>query len=366
MTRPTRPQVMAAFEDIRRAPGQAGSYAPHKPLMLLLALARVQQHLPRLAPFASVEPTLSELLTEFGPTGAAKRRHLPFWHLGTDQQGALWQFNGPPELTQRPAGATPSLGELRQEGVSAGLAQPIHDALVRDPALLREVAQRLLDASFPETLHADIATAVGLDLNGAMHRADEPTPAFVPTSSAAACAVSTCAWATCRPGSRPRTSSGTTWAGRTWNPTASRCARCTTSCSTWARSRSSPASSGWSSASMPSLAIADRAVPWHPMVNRCSDRRTPRHCRRQSFSPGISGGCSSDLSGAGIERRTSKIAIHPNIGDGSGKAITRCISAPVVEQAATSARLAFARRPRAAADGALQSSAGTPTDRRYA
>jgi putative restriction endonuclease len=170
--------VLAAFEDIRRAPGQAGSYAPHKPLMLLLALARVQQHLPRLAPFASVEPTLSELLTEFGPTGAAKRRHLPFWHLGTDQQGALWQFNGPPELTQRPAGATPSLGELRQEGVSAGLAQPIHDALVRDPALLREVAQRLLDASFPNTLHADIATAVGLNLDGATHRAEEPTPAF--------------------------------------------------------------------------------------------------------------------------------------------------------------------------------------------
>ncbi|MCK7497187.1 MAG: hypothetical protein MZW92_44930 [Comamonadaceae bacterium] len=53
---------------------------------------------------------------------------------------------------------------------------------------------------------------------------------------------------------RPRTSSGTTSADRTSSPTVWRCARCTTSCSIWARSRSSPRSTASSSASTRSRA----------------------------------------------------------------------------------------------------------------
>jgi len=115
----TAERVLDAFERIRRAQAE-GRYAPHKPLLLLLALARIQQGQPRLAPLAAVEPGLEALLNEFGPTGSASRRHLPFWHLGTDAQGGPWQVNGPAKLLERPAGATPTLGELRQDGVTAG------------------------------------------------------------------------------------------------------------------------------------------------------------------------------------------------------------------------------------------------------
>ena len=87
-----------------------------------------------------------------------------FWHLGTDKQGELWQRVGPQSLLLRPAGATPTLGELRQEGVQAGFAPDIFDALRQTPGLLQDLARRVLDAYFPETLQADIAAVIGLDL----------------------------------------------------------------------------------------------------------------------------------------------------------------------------------------------------------
>ena len=62
-------EVLDAFENIRRAQ-RAGVYAPHKPLLILLALARVQRSEPRLVDFTTVEAPLKQLLTEFGPTNA--------------------------------------------------------------------------------------------------------------------------------------------------------------------------------------------------------------------------------------------------------------------------------------------------------
>jgi putative restriction endonuclease len=159
-------QVLVAFEGIRRAQ-RNGQYAPHKPLLLLLALARVQHGESRLAPFIAVERKLKELLTEFGPTNAQERRHLPFWHLRTDQDGALWQVTGPAALLQRLPGNTPTLGELRDAGVLGGFSPQIYEALKGDPQLLREVAARVLEAFFPATLQPDIAASVGLELEPA-------------------------------------------------------------------------------------------------------------------------------------------------------------------------------------------------------
>lgn len=158
-------EVLDAFENIRRAQ-RAGVYAPHKPLLILLALARAQRGEPRLVDFTSVEAPLKQLLTEFGPTNAGNTRHYPFWHLATDRKGGLWELSGPRELLKRPAGATPTLGELRLNHVKGGFAADIDEALRHIPGLLQAVASRVLDAYFPSTLHADIAAAVGLDLAG--------------------------------------------------------------------------------------------------------------------------------------------------------------------------------------------------------
>ena len=157
--------VLEAFENIRRAQS-AGVYAPHKPLLILLALARVQRGEPRLVEFTQIDGLMKQLLTEFGRTGAANSRHNPFWHLATDGQGALWDFQRPPDWHDRPAGATPTLGELKQRQLRAGFSQSIDDALRHAPGLLATVAARVLEAYFPATLQGDIAACLGLDLNG--------------------------------------------------------------------------------------------------------------------------------------------------------------------------------------------------------
>ncbi len=153
--------VLKAFERIRVF--QRGSQrAVHKPLLILLALARIAQGLPRTMHFGEVEDTLRQLLTEFGPSSAPKTPHNPFWHLQTD---GLWRLNGPSSLLNRAPAATPNLSELREPSVTAGFAPEVDAALRKDPALRAQLAHQLLDAHFPDTLHGDILQALGLDLS---------------------------------------------------------------------------------------------------------------------------------------------------------------------------------------------------------
>ena len=160
---PTDEQVLHAFESVRRAQ-RDGQWAPHKPLLMLLALARVQRDEPRLVAFSDVDAPMKALLKEFGPSSAPGSRHYPFWHLQSDGDGAVWQLNGPAALLARPKASTPNLGELRSQQVMGGFTEDVDRALRRSPALLRAAARRVLDAFFPATLHDDIAAAVGLDL----------------------------------------------------------------------------------------------------------------------------------------------------------------------------------------------------------
>ncbi len=170
-------EVLDVFENIRRAQ-RAGVYAPHKPMLILLALARVQGGEPRLVEFGAIDSLMKQLLLEFGPSGAAKSRHYPFWHLSTDGNGKLWDLSGPEEILQRPAAATPNLGELLAHHIKGGFPIEIDEALRHLPGLLEAVASRMLDAYFPATLHADIAATLGLDLDRAYEVREEESPAL--------------------------------------------------------------------------------------------------------------------------------------------------------------------------------------------
>jgi putative restriction endonuclease len=67
-------QTLALFDRLRRAQNN-GRYAPHKPLLVLLALARIQRGEARLVPFAKVDKPLQNLLAEFGPTNSFPGGH---------------------------------------------------------------------------------------------------------------------------------------------------------------------------------------------------------------------------------------------------------------------------------------------------
>ena len=61
--------------------------SPHKPLLILLSLARFQQGKPRLVGYGDIEKQLVELLSNFGPVSAKNTPQLPFWHLTSDGFG---------------------------------------------------------------------------------------------------------------------------------------------------------------------------------------------------------------------------------------------------------------------------------------
>jgi len=154
----TRDEVIQAFDAIRV--WQNGDRrAVHKPLLVLLALSRINESAPPTIDWNDAEPLLRQLLEEFGPDGSATTRHYPFWHLRTD---GLWKLDGPSTILNRPAGATPTLAELRQNHVRGGFSDPIYAALKDDPELISIVAQRIVEAHFPETIRGDVLDTVGL------------------------------------------------------------------------------------------------------------------------------------------------------------------------------------------------------------
>ncbi len=134
-----------------------GARAPHKPLLLLYCLGRLQRTGSTRVSYAEAEPSLKSLLHEYGPARATTPAY-PFHHLQTDE---LW-------VVETQDGSVPgaSPGRLRSSGAVGRLAPDFEQALRREPCLAPLVARTLLDANFPDSLHADICEAVGLDLEG--------------------------------------------------------------------------------------------------------------------------------------------------------------------------------------------------------
>jgi putative restriction endonuclease len=52
---------------------------------------------------------------------------------------------------------------LRAHGARGGFCDEVKAALAADPSLVAEIAARLLEGQFPESHHADILAAVGLE-----------------------------------------------------------------------------------------------------------------------------------------------------------------------------------------------------------
>lgn len=141
---------------------QGGLRAPHKPLLLLLALANAQRGGPRLLLFADIEPQLKALLEDFGPARGVQSPEHPFWRLQSD--GDFWEIPKRDALQDAIRGLKkqgyipPKI--LRAQGAEAGFTQEVHDALRRDPALVNALVSELLCRHFPESLHELLLDAV--------------------------------------------------------------------------------------------------------------------------------------------------------------------------------------------------------------
>ena len=58
--------------------------APHKPPLLLYALARSRRNRHRFIPYREVYAKLKQLLIDFGPTRRSYHPEYPFWRLQND------------------------------------------------------------------------------------------------------------------------------------------------------------------------------------------------------------------------------------------------------------------------------------------
>jgi putative restriction endonuclease len=115
------------------------------------------------------------LLKEFGPSRSSYHPEYPFWRLQND---GVWEVHSAGPLRPRKGHTDPSKGELLAHDSRAGFSDDVKAALRSDPSLATEIAGRMLENHFPESLHPDILAAVGLSLETVSVKRRKRDPQF--------------------------------------------------------------------------------------------------------------------------------------------------------------------------------------------
>jgi putative restriction endonuclease len=139
--------------------GRGGQRAPHKPLLVLYALGRWGRGEAGDIPFREVDADLTGLLKEFGPPRQSYHPEYPFWRLQND---GVWAVHAAGPLTPRQSSTDAKKSDLLAKDAAGGFSPEVRAALRADPRLVTEVAARLLENHFPESIRPDILSAVGL------------------------------------------------------------------------------------------------------------------------------------------------------------------------------------------------------------
>lgn len=129
--------------------------APHKPLLMLYALAQLQHGNNEIVFKDSVE-ALDELLATFGPPRKSSITY-PFIRLAND---GIWQLQAKTTLYTK---GDYSKSALIKENAIGQFTAELRNAL-NDPNLFGLAVTYLLDNNFPETLHQDILDSLGLNI----------------------------------------------------------------------------------------------------------------------------------------------------------------------------------------------------------
>lgn len=139
--------------------------APHKPLLILMALGQLQSKNKRFLPYKEVRKSLTELLIEFGPSRKTHHPEQPFVRLVTE---GIWDLNTSvrkDEIKDR---------WLLDHQVVGGFNDEVFTLLNGNENLIREIAEIVLDNHFPDTIHEDILNSVGLDFDKKLNKLRDP------------------------------------------------------------------------------------------------------------------------------------------------------------------------------------------------
>jgi putative restriction endonuclease len=149
----TNTQILSALTSIKKW-RQGDIRAPHKPLLLLIYLARLSNGQTSPLAFSEVEEKLKDLLQEFGPSRKSYHPEEPFARLSND---GIWVL----DKAVNTKGSV-SVSELRKVNPEGKLIPEIQDQLLKDRSFLDEAIQLLLEDNFPESIHDEIKSAIGL------------------------------------------------------------------------------------------------------------------------------------------------------------------------------------------------------------
>lgn len=136
-----------------------GRQAVHKPLMLLLLLARAGRGASADVSYAEIDRDLPKLLREFGPPRGRQQAELPFWHL---QREGVWAVRDADRIPLRKGGRNPTRRMLLSRDATGHVPPEYWSAIAEDPALRADLARRILWEFWPPTLHEPIRQAIGL------------------------------------------------------------------------------------------------------------------------------------------------------------------------------------------------------------
>lgn len=157
----TKDELKKLFESIK-VWGRGDERAPHKPLLIIYALAKCSRGEDQLIPYLEVDVVLKSLLLEFGPPRKSFHTEYPFWRLRND---GIWALKNAENVELRQSNTDAKKSELIKHNISGGFTAEIYKKLRKNQGLIKEIARSLLERSFPESIHEDILQAVGLDIS---------------------------------------------------------------------------------------------------------------------------------------------------------------------------------------------------------
>lgn len=149
--------------------------APHKPLLLLYALAKCVRGEPRQIPYSDVDRDLRALLLEFGPERKSCHPEYPFWRLQND---GIWELTNAEHAVRRQSNTDAKKTELLKYGVTGGFTEEIYGLLNGNASLASEIAVEILSQHFPTSVFEDILDAVGLEIRFERALRRKRDPAF--------------------------------------------------------------------------------------------------------------------------------------------------------------------------------------------
>lgn len=168
---------------------KGGERAPHKPLLLLLAVHRAQHGCSARAPWTWWRDALTFLLHEYAPSGTANPQD-PFRRLAGDD---LWAI---PDLAEFPDDAFVrsarlsavrdlKKGWLDKHDPQAGLHEADHQLLTEQPLVADRLVRLLLQRHFPPTIWEDVLVDAGAehDLNAIVAFPADVAAAATPQAS---------------------------------------------------------------------------------------------------------------------------------------------------------------------------------------